>query len=140
MTRTKHPRCRRRHGHPQRVHGCPARFLITQSSSFEQPPATRIGVLDAVCFLEKLLDERRCPRRCVDPSFLGRFVNRFFELLLLLFWEFSFSPNLLSISNILVEWFVGVEPLGPAIDRPSTGVVPLGKFGLRDTVFVRNCG
>jgi hypothetical protein len=61
--------------------GCAARFLIAQTRFFQQPPATRIGVLDAVGFFKKLLDERRR----VDPDFPRWVVDSFFELLLLFF-------------------------------------------------------
>jgi hypothetical protein len=60
---------------------CEARFLVTQSSFFKQPPATRIGVPGAVGFFKKFLDERRR----VDPDFLGRFVIGLFKLLLICF-------------------------------------------------------
>jgi hypothetical protein len=63
--------------------GCTARFLITQSSLFQQPAATRIGVLDVIGFFEKIVDERRRPRQRVDPDFRRRFMNGLFELFLL---------------------------------------------------------
>jgi hypothetical protein len=46
-------------------------ILIAQVSFFKQPPATRIGVLNAVGDFEKFLDECRRPRWCLDPDFLG---------------------------------------------------------------------
>jgi hypothetical protein len=63
--------------------GCTAGFLTTESSFFQQPPATWIGVLDAVGFFQKLLDECRRPRRRIDPDFFGWFVDGLFELFLL---------------------------------------------------------
>ena len=59
--------------------GCSARFLITESSFFQQPLTTRDRILDAIRFFEVFLGKRRR----VDPDFLGRFVNGLFEFFLL---------------------------------------------------------
>jgi hypothetical protein len=63
--------------------GCSARFLITESSFFQQPPTTRDRILDAVRFFEVFLGKRRRPRRRVDPDLFRRLVDGLFELILM---------------------------------------------------------
>ncbi len=44
----------------------------------------------------------------------------------------------MSISNGLFKRLVRIESFEPTVDRSSAGIVPLGKFSLRDAVFVRD--
>jgi len=106
--------------------GCPAWFLIGQSRFFQQPPATRIGVLDAVRVFEKFLNERRRPRRRVEPDLARWFVNRCFELLLLYISELSIPLRTMSVRDRVLKRRVGVESVEPVVDCFSMNVVPLG--------------
>ncbi|ELY98554.1 hypothetical protein C480_21199 [Natrialba aegyptia DSM 13077] len=106
--------------------GCTAWFLMAQSRFFEQPPATRDRVFDIVGFGKILLDERRRPRRRIEPYFFRRSMDSCFELFLLCFRELSLSLRPMSISYGLLKRLISIESREPAIDRPSLHAIPLG--------------
>jgi hypothetical protein len=58
---------------------CWAWFSLAQSRFLEQPPAVRDRILDVERVFEMLLDQRRCPRQCVESALLWRFVDGVFE-------------------------------------------------------------
>lgn len=60
-------------------------FLVAEPGLFQQAPAARLGVLDAVAVSEILLDQRGRPRRCVDPDLRGWLLDSLFDLFLLCF-------------------------------------------------------
>ncbi|ADB63428.1 hypothetical protein Htur_4642 (plasmid) [Haloterrigena turkmenica DSM 5511] len=66
-------------------------------------------------------------------------MERLFELFLLFFGELSLSSRSMSIGGNLLKR-LDIESLEPIIDRFALNAVPLGKFSLRNGVFVGNRG
>jgi len=65
-------------------------------------------------------------------------VESFFELFFPCFREFFLSSRSMSIGHSVFKRFARIESHELAVDRFSTSVVPLCKFGLRDAVLVRD--
>ena len=97
-------------------------YLPPLFSFSQQPPATRRGVLDAVCGVEKFLNQRRHPRWRVGPDLFRRLVESLFELFLLSFRELSLSPKSMSIGQSVFKRFARIESHEPAVDRSSAEI------------------